>query len=52
MLGSVVWSLTRLGTTLPGYSGQFVELYRQVLEMLAGFGIEYRGAAEGADWST
>jgi AI-2 transport protein TqsA len=39
VLGSVVWSLTRLGTTLPDYSEQFRELYQQALQTLAGFGI-------------
>jgi predicted PurR-regulated permease PerM len=39
VLGSVVWSLTRLGTTLPDYSAQFTELYQQALQALAGFGI-------------
>jgi AI-2 transport protein TqsA len=39
VLGSVVWSLTRLGTTLPDYSDRFSELYQQALGTLAGFGL-------------
>ena len=39
VLGSVVWSLTRLGTTLPDYSAEFTNLYNQLLDTLAGFGI-------------
>ncbi len=39
VLGSVVWSLTRLGTSLPEYSEQFTQLYQQALQTLAGFGI-------------
>jgi AI-2 transport protein TqsA len=39
VLGSVVWSLTRLGTTLPDYSAQFTQLYQQALGTLAGFGV-------------
>ena len=39
VLGSVVWSLTRLATTLPDYSAQFTSLYNQALELLASFGV-------------
>ena len=39
VLGSVVWSLTRLGTTLPDYSDRFTQLYNQLLGWLAGFGL-------------
>jgi AI-2 transport protein TqsA len=49
VLGSVVWSLTRLGTTLPRYSGQFIELYRQVLEMLSRLGISTEALRNAAD---
>jgi len=49
VLGSVVWSLTRLGTTLPRYSGQFIELYRQVLETLSRLGISTEALRNAAD---
>jgi AI-2 transport protein TqsA len=52
VLGSVVWSLTRLATTLPDYSAQFTRLYQQSLELLASFGISneaLRNAASGID---
>jgi AI-2 transport protein TqsA len=39
VLGSVVWTLARLGTTLPGYSAEFTKLYLQLLDTLASFGI-------------
>ncbi|HWI00405.1 MAG TPA: AI-2E family transporter [Propionibacteriaceae bacterium] len=39
VLGSVVWSLTRLATTLPDYSAQFTSLYNQALELLASIGV-------------
>jgi AI-2 transport protein TqsA len=39
VLGSVVWTLARLGTTLPGYSVEFTKLYLQLLDTLASFGI-------------
>ena len=39
VLGSVVWSLTRLATTLPTYGGQFTALYDNLLAWLAGFGV-------------
>jgi predicted PurR-regulated permease PerM len=39
VLGSVVWSLARLATTLPDYAGQFTQLYNNTLSWLAGFGI-------------
>ena len=39
VLGSVVWSLTRLATTLPNYSEEFTQLYNSLLEWLAGFGL-------------
>jgi AI-2 transport protein TqsA len=52
VLGSVVWTLTRLGTTLPDYSTQGTELYRQALGVLAGFGLstaELQNAASSVD---
>jgi AI-2 transport protein TqsA len=52
VLGSVVWSLTRLGTTLPDYSARFTELYQQALGVLAGFGLstaELQDAASSVD---
>lgn len=55
VLGSVVWSLTRLGTTLPEYSTQFQELYQQALGTLAGFGVSSQAlsdAAAGLDLSS
>src|SRR5688500_8370697 len=39
VLGSVVWSLTRLGTTLPNYTNQFSELYQQGLAGLNRLGV-------------
>ena len=39
VLGSVVWSLTRLGTTLPSYSRQFTELYQEALSALNRLGL-------------
>jgi AI-2 transport protein TqsA len=39
VLGSVVWTLARLGTTLPGYSAEFTKLYLQLLNTLASLGI-------------
>ena len=39
VLGSVVWSLTRLATTLPAYSDEFTQLYNNLLGWLAGFGL-------------
>lgn len=39
VLGAVVWSLTRLVTTLSGYSGAFTDLYTQALAGLAKLGI-------------
>ena len=39
VLGSVVWSLTRLATTLPTYSDEFTQLYNNLLGWLAGFGL-------------
>jgi predicted PurR-regulated permease PerM len=35
----VVWSLTRLATTLPDYSDRFTQLYNDTLGWLAGFGL-------------
>jgi AI-2 transport protein TqsA len=52
VLGSVVWSLTRLATTLPDYSAQFRTLYDQTLALLASFGISseaLRNAASSVD---
>ena len=52
VLGSVVWSLTRLATTLPDYSAQFRQLYEQSLQLLADFGISneaLRDAASSVD---
>jgi AI-2 transport protein TqsA len=52
VLGSVVWSLTRLATTLPDYSAQFRGLYEQTLGLLASFGISseaLRNAASSVD---
>ena len=42
VLGSVVWSLTRLATTLPAYSDEFTQLYNNLLGWLAGFGLSSR----------
>lgn len=39
VLGSVVWSLTRLATTLPDYSAEFTQLYNQALGQLNRLGI-------------
>ena len=39
VLGSVVWSLTRLGTTLPNYSAEFSQLYQQALAGLNSLGV-------------
>ena len=39
VLGSVVWSLTRLATTLPDYSAKFTQLYNDSSGWLAGFGL-------------
>src|SRR3712207_3814608 len=52
VLGSVVWSLTRLATTLPDYSAQFRNLYEQSVALLGDFGISseaLRNAASGLD---
>jgi AI-2 transport protein TqsA len=52
VLGSVVWSLTRLATTLPDYSAQFASLYNQALQLLASYGISseaLRNAAGSLD---
>jgi len=52
VLGSVVWSLTRLATTLPDYSAQFRALYEQTVGLLASFGISseaLRNAASSLD---
>ena len=46
VLGSVVWSLTRLGTTLPDYSEQFTQLYQQALKTLAGLGISTQALSD------
>jgi predicted PurR-regulated permease PerM len=48
VLGSVVWSLTRLATTLPDYSAQFKNLYNQALAMLASFGISSEALGNAA----
>ena len=40
VLGSAVWSLTRLVQVLPDYAGQFTDLYNQALAQLAQYGIE------------
>ena len=39
VLGSVVWSLTRLATTLPDYAAQFSTLYQQALAGLNSLGV-------------
>ena len=55
VLGSVIWSLTRLGTTLPDYAPQFNELYQQTVQMLSGFGISTQAlsdAVAGLDLSS
>ncbi|MFP5284070.1 MAG: AI-2E family transporter [Actinomycetes bacterium] len=39
VLGSVVWSLTRLATTLSDYSAAFTNLYNQALGQLARLGV-------------
>ncbi|HZA74135.1 MAG TPA: AI-2E family transporter [Propionibacteriaceae bacterium] len=46
VLGSVVWSLTRLGTRLPDYGPQFIRLYEQALQILAGFGISTQALSD------
>jgi AI-2 transport protein TqsA len=48
VLGSVVWSLTRLATTLPDYSAQFKNLYNSSLAMLASFGISSEALGNAA----
>jgi predicted PurR-regulated permease PerM len=48
VLGSVVWSLTRLATTLPDYSAQFKNLYNQSLAVLASFGISSEALGNAA----
>ena len=40
VLGSAVWSLTRLAAALPGYSSRFTNLFNQGLGELAKFGID------------
>src|SRR3712207_1844815 len=52
VLGSVIWSLTRLATTLPDYSAQFRNLYEQSVALLESFGISnesLRNAASSVD---
>jgi AI-2 transport protein TqsA len=52
VLGSVVWSLTRLATTLPDYGPQFTRLYEQSIALLADLGISseaLRNAASSLD---
>lgn len=39
VLGSIVWSLTRLVTTLIDYSAAFTDLYNQALGALAKYGV-------------
>ena len=39
VLGSVVWSLTRLVQVLPDYAAKFTDLYNQALGLLAQYGI-------------
>jgi AI-2 transport protein TqsA len=48
VLGSVVWSLTRLATTLPDYSAQFKSLYNSSLQVLASFGISSEALGNAA----
>src|SRR3712207_5229888 len=55
VLGSVIWSLTRLATTLPDYGPQFARLYDQAVSLLASFGISseaLRNAASSLDLSS
>ena len=55
VLGSVVWSLTRLGTTLPDYGSQFNQLYQQSVRILSSFGISTQAisdAVAGLDLSS
>ena len=40
VLGSAVWSLSKLVTALPTYSGRFNDLFNQTLDQLARLGIE------------
>ena len=40
VLGSAVWSITRLVTALPAYSSRFTDLFNQSLAQLARFGID------------
>ena len=40
VLGSAVWSLTRLVAALPAYSSRFTDLFNQTLAQLARFGID------------
>ena len=52
VLGSVIWSLTRLATTLPDYGPQFTRLYEQSVVLLENLGISseaLRNAASGLD---
>jgi AI-2 transport protein TqsA len=48
VLGSVVWSLTRLATTLPDYSAQFRNLYNQALALLQSYGISSEALGNAA----
>jgi predicted PurR-regulated permease PerM len=48
VLGSVVWSLTRLATTLPDYSDRFTQLYQQALGWLNSLGVSTRMLQEAA----
>ena len=48
VLGSVVWTLARLGTTLPDYSAEFTRLYNQLLDTLARFGISTQALQDAA----
>jgi AI-2 transport protein TqsA len=48
VLGSTVWSLTRLATTLPDYAGEFTAFYQQTLDWLAGFGLSTQAMRDAA----
>jgi AI-2 transport protein TqsA len=49
VLGSTVWSLARLGTTLPDYAEEFTALYQQALDLLAGFGVSTQALSDAAN---
>ena len=55
VLGSTVWSLTRLVNVLPEYTEEFTNLFNSALDQLSRIGIEttdLRGAVEGFNLSS